>query len=220
LKSKIINYFLPSELDNETVIFSYGSLLEHEQLRELLRNRGEFKILETNNLAGAARLVKENPRDIIILRNVRLENVRASIVTESMLRRWYKLRGGNIERLIRAGVTTREIPQAVFLYARPARPEEKGRTLKGGLIFNFTADEILMLDEYEFKPVLERVRTPELYIENRRFVPKRITFYAGTESVGDITDEEKTERAKLLYLNRKPGRLSPHARWKSDVRRK
>ena|GEM_PF-5290915 len=33
---------LPGELDNDTVIFSYGSLLDHEKLRELLTNRGEY----------------------------------------------------------------------------------------------------------------------------------------------------------------------------------
>src|SRR5690348_11355394 len=89
---------LPAELDNETVIFSYGSLLNNETLRGLLKNRGQFKILETDNLAEAARLVKDNPADIVILRNVRLENVRVSIVTETMLRRSFKNRGGDIEK--------------------------------------------------------------------------------------------------------------------------
>ena len=38
---------LPAELDNESVILTYGSLLEHAQLRELLKDRGEFEIFET-----------------------------------------------------------------------------------------------------------------------------------------------------------------------------
>lgn len=211
---------LPPELDNETVIFSYGSLLEHETLRKLLKTRGEFKIFETNDASEAARLVKANPKDIVILKNVRLENVRVSIVTETILRRWYKNRGGELQELIDAGVTTREIPQALFLYARPAKTGEKGRTLNGGLIYNLSSDEVLMLDKYEFEPVLIRARTPEIKIGERTFVPKYVAFYAGTESPGDITSEEKAERARLLNLNRKPGAHSPQARWQREVRRK
>jgi hypothetical protein len=211
---------LPPELDNETVIFSYGSLLEHETLRKLLKKRGEFKIFETNDASEAARLVKANPKDIIILKNVRLENVRVSIVTETILRRWYKNRDGELQELIDAGVTTREIPQALFLYARPAKTGEKGRTLNGGLIYNLSSDEVFMLDKYEFEPVLIRARAPEIKIGERTFVPKHIAFYAGTESPGDITSEEKAERARLLNLNRKPGAQSPQARWQREVRRK
>ncbi len=33
-----------------------------------------------------------------------------------------------------------------------------------------------------------------------------------------ITLEEKTDRAKLLGLNRKPGGQSPQAKWQKDVR--
>ena len=211
---------LPGELDNDTVIFSYGSLLDHEKLIELLKNRGEFKILETSDAAEAARLARGNPKDIVILRNVRLENVRVSILTETIFRRWYKNRGGDLQALIDAGVTTPEIPQAVFLYARPARLEEKGRTLNGGLICNLSKEEVSVLDKYEWEPVLERKRTPELKIENQTFVPEHITFYAGNEPTNDITIEEKAERARLLNLNRKPGRQSPQAKWQKSVRRK
>ena len=88
---------LPSELDNEKVIFSYGSLLEHEKLRALFKDRGKFKVLETSSPPEAADLVRNNPTDIVILRNVRLENVRVAVVTETMLRRWFKNRGGELE---------------------------------------------------------------------------------------------------------------------------
>jgi hypothetical protein len=211
---------LPAELDNETVIFSYGSLLEHETLRGLLKNRGEFKVLETSSIVEAAVLAKANPADIVILRNVRLENVRVSIVTETMLRRWYQIRGGNLQELIDSQITTREIPQAVFLYARPAKLNEKGRTLNGGLICNFSKAELSMLDKYEFEPVLKRMRAPELKIGERTYAPKYITFYAGTESLEDMTPEEKAERARILNLNRKPGYLSPQAKWQKLVRRR
>jgi hypothetical protein len=155
------------------------------------------------------------------LKNVRLENVRVAIVTETILRRWYVKRGGELEDLIAAGVTTREAPQALFLYARPARPIEKGRTLNGGLICNLTETEeteSLLLDKYEFEPVLKRARVPKLKIGDGAFFPEHITFYAGTENFDDITVEEKKERSVFLDLNRKPGAQSPQARWKKDVR--
>ena len=213
-------YHLPAELDNETVIFSYGSLLEREKLRELLKTRGEFKILETIDAAEAARLAKDNPKDIVILRNVRLENVRVTIVTETILRRWYKNRGGDLEALINAKITTREIPQALFLCARPIEPREKGKALNGGLICNLSKAELSVLDKYEWGPVLKRLRAPELKIGLRAFVPKHIAFYAVTESTADITAEEKAERSRMLNLNRKPGAQSPQARWHRQVRRK
>ena len=211
---------LPAELDNDTVIFSYGSLLEQEKLRELLKNRGEFKIFETSDAAEAVRLAKDNPQDIVILRNVHLENVRVSIVTETILRRWYKNRGGDIETLIAAEITTRDIPQALFLCARPAKLLEKGKILNGGLICNLSKEELSVLDKYEWEPVLKRLRAPELKIGERVFVPEHIVFYALTEAAGDVTAEEKAERASLLNLNRKPGRQSPQARWHGQVRRK
>jgi hypothetical protein len=207
---------LPAEIDHETTIFSYGSLLDHDTLREILKARGEFKILETVDLTEAARLVRNNPKDIVILKNVRLENVRVSIVTERMLRRWYRDGGGDPQMLASAGA----LPEAVFLYARPARAGEKGRSLNGGLICNFRDAEILTLDRYEWEPVLKRARTPELQIGDRRFVPQHITFYAGTVSTAGITPEEKAERSRLLNLNRTPGQKSPHAKWPEKVRKK
>lgn len=211
---------LPPELDNDTVIFSYGSLLEHQKLRELLKDRGEFKILETSDAREAAELAKSHPQAIVILRNVRLENVRVSIATETMFRRWYQNRGGDLQALIEAGITTREVSPALFLYARPASFEEKGRTLNGGLICNLTKEELSVLDKYEWEPVLKRERVPELKIANRRFVPQHIVFYAGTVLIDDLTPDEKAERTGWLTLNRKPGRLSPQAKWHRNVRRK
>ena len=211
---------LPAEIDRRTTIFSYGSLLNHRQLRELLKTRGEFQIHETQGVQKAARLIKENPNDIVILKNVFLENVRVSIITETMLRRWYREKGGDLETLIRAGVTTREVPQAVFLYARPAAPNEKGRFLNGGLICNLTREEVLHLDRYEFEPVLKRTRAPQIKIGGRGFFPNHIAFYAGSASTADITAEEKAERARFLNLNRKYGQISPQAGWQKNVRKR
>jgi hypothetical protein len=211
---------LPGKLDDDTVIFSYGSLLGHEKLRELLVQRGEFQIFETSDVAEAASLARENPEDIVILRDVRLENVRVSIVTEAILRRWYKDRGGDLRNLIDAGITTEETPECAYLYARPAEPGEKGKSLDGGLICNLTADEVAVLDKYEFEGVLKRTRTPELVIQGRKYIPRHVAFYAGTVSVSGITAEERAERSRLLDLNRKPGQKGPHAKWPQNVRRK
>ena len=208
---------LPAELDNDRVIFSYGSLLDHKKLRELFKKRGEFKILETSDAAEAALLSRDNPKDIIILSDVVLKNIRASIVTETILRRRYKTKGGDIEKLIDAEITTRETFQALYLYARPASANERGKTLNGGLICNLTKEEILTLDGYEFEPVLKRTRAPELKIGDRTFFPEHICFYAGEES--SVTAEEKEERSRLLNQNRKPGEQSPQANWRKNVRR-
>ena len=211
---------LPEELDNDTVIFSYGSLLGHEKLRELLVHRGEFQIFETSDAAEAAHLTRENPEDIVILRDVRLANVRVSIVTEAILRRWYKDRGGDLRNLIDGGITTEETPECAYLYARPAEPGEKGKNLNGGLICNLTVEEVAVLDKYEFEGVLKRTRAPELVIQGRKYIPRHVAFYAGTESISGITAEEKAERSRLLDLNRKPGQKSPHAKWPQNVRRR
>lgn len=209
---------LPRELDNETVIFSYGSLLNREVLRSLLSHRGQFEIHETSDLREAIVLIRKNPDDIVILRNVRLENVRVSIVTEAILRRWYKDVGGDLRKLVDDGVTTLECFQAAYLYARPALPGEKGRFLNGGLICNLTADEVSTLDKYEFEGVLVRTRTPSLRISGRNIFPDLITFYSGTESIDSLTAEEKAERSRILNLDRKRGRQSPYAKWPKNVR--
>ena len=211
---------LPGELDNDTVIFSYGSLLDHEKLRELLVHKGEFQVFETSDVAEAAQLAKDNPKDIIILRNVRLENVRVSIVTEPILRRWYKDRGGNLRELTEAGIATDGALECAYLYARPARAGERGKALNGGLICNLTGEEVSVLDKYEFEPVLRRTRVPQLKIQGRVFAPEHVAFYAGTESVSDLTREERAERSRLLNSDRKPGQQSPQAKWPPNVRRR
>jgi len=211
---------LPSEIDNATAIFSYGSLLDHGQLRTLLKAKREFEITETSDIADAVRLIGERPADVVILRDVRLGNVRVSVVTEAILRRWYKDSGGDLRKLIDAGVTTFETPEAAYLYARPAREGERGRSLNGGLICNLTAEEVAVLDKYEFETVLVRTRTPRLEIQGNIFSPAFISFYAGTQNTDDLSAAEKAERSRLLHLNRKPGRQGPHAKWPENVRRR
>ena len=211
---------LPPEIDNNTVIFSYGSLLDHGQLRFLLKARGDFEIRETADIAEAARMVSAHPKDIVILKNVRLENVRVSIVTEAILRRWYKDSGGDLQKLIDAGVTTEEAPESAYLFGRPARDGERGRFLNGGLICSLTAEEVEIFDKYEFETILKRTRTPRLAIQNRTFTPAYITFYAGTAATGDLTPEEVRERARILNLDKQRGKKGAHAKWPENIRQK
>jgi hypothetical protein len=211
---------LPPEIDNDTVIFSYGSLLDHGQLRFLLNARGDFEIRETLDLAEAATMVNAHPEDIVILRDARLENVRVSIVTEAILRRWYKDSGGDLQKLVDAGVTSREVPESAYLYARPVREGERGRFLNGGLICGLTTEEVDVFDKYEFETILRRTRTSRLAIQNRTFTPAYITFYAGTAAADDLTPEEVGEKSRILRLNRQRGKKSPHAKWPENIRKK
>ena len=208
---------LPAEVDNDTVIFSYGSLLDRDRLKHLLRDRGTFQIFETDSLAETSKLVTDKPTDIVILRNVRLLNVRVSIVTESMLRRWYAEKGGDLPSLVEECVTTELPSQSIFLVARAAS-DENGRSLKGGLICNLRPKELLHIDRYEWKPVLERTRTPKLEIDGKTYEPKHVTFYAGKQPLDDISVEERAERSRLMDLNRGKGQKSPQAEWPDNVR--
>ncbi len=70
---------LPKELDNDGVIFAYGSLLEHAKLRELLKHRRPFNNWETDDAAEAVGSIKAGSVDVVILRQVRLEGVRVSM---------------------------------------------------------------------------------------------------------------------------------------------
>jgi hypothetical protein len=210
---------LPADIDNDRAIFSYGSLLDHKILKNLLRERSEFYIFETRDVAEAARLASENPGHIVILKNVLMEGVRVTIVTEAILRRWYAERGGDISKLVDAGVTSMEEPRYAYLYARPARDGERGRSLNGGIICNLTEAEIAMLDLYEMEPVLKRERVPQIQIQGKIYTPNHVAFYAGQESPETITEAERDERALILAAGRKPGRQGPNAKWPMDVRR-
>lgn len=209
---------LPKEIDNERTIFSYGSLLDHDVLRRLLNSRGEFEIFETREIPKAESLLAANSSAIVILRDVRLENIRVSIVTETILRRWFHDHGGDLQKLVDAGVTTSKIPECLFLYARPAAVGERGRYVNGGLICNMTVNEVTRLDQYEFEPVLVRTRTPQLTINGNRYIPKNINFYAGTKSVASLTAAERSERSNFLNRKPKPGLRSIHAKWPVTVR--
>ena len=100
---------LPEALDNEGVLFSYGYLLDQPKLRELLNTRRpNFSILETTDIDEAKKLAT-HPDAVVILRNVRMEGVRVSVVTAGELHELRSLGEGSSEpngahRRLRSGV--------------------------------------------------------------------------------------------------------------------
>ena len=84
---------LPESIDTKTTIFSYGYLLDIDNLKELLQGpRGEktFHIHEASDIQKADELANSYPNDIVILRNVVLEGVRRFVVNEEQLRNLFK----------------------------------------------------------------------------------------------------------------------------------
>lgn len=81
-------FSLPETIDNEGTIFSYGYLLDIQNLQNLLSaTRGEhFQIVEVQNISEADKKASENPNAVVILHNVCLEGVRVSVLHEAQLR--------------------------------------------------------------------------------------------------------------------------------------
>lgn len=214
---------LPKELDEDTTIFAYGYLLDVSELKKLLaEKRTDFVVLETTRLDEALKLRREHPDDIVILRGVRLEGVRVSVVTEEQLREFYKEQGESVEALVQKGLLEPNPRQHSYLYARVAGPTERGRFLDGGLIAGLRREELEeVLDPYELPPVYRRQRVPELTIEGKRFKPEHATFYAGNIGALARTEEaviaaKKTARAGRAGI----GQYGPGAKWPREARHK
>ena len=81
------NIPLPETIDNEKTIFSYGYLLDIDNLKNLLSaTRGEhLQIVEVQNMSDADKGARETPNAVVILHNVRLEGVRVSVLHEVQL---------------------------------------------------------------------------------------------------------------------------------------
>lgn len=214
---------LPGELDTDTTLFAYGYLLDVSELKELIaKKRTDFAVLETTQLDRALKLRQEHPDDIVILRGVRLEGVRASVVTEEQLRGFYRERGESVEALVQKGLLEPAPRQHSYLYARVAEPDERGRFLDGGLIAGLRREELEeVLDPYELPPVYRRQRVPGLTIEGKRFKPERVTFYAGNigklrRATKEIVTAKETARVGRAGL----GEYGTGAKWPREARHK
>jgi len=222
---------LPESIDTETTIFSYGYLLDIDNLKELLQGaRGEkkFCIHETSDVQKADELANSHPNDIVILHNVVLEGVRRFVVNEEQLTNLFK------KELSKQGKTWNDYEKKMknkynyelgeeperhaYLYVVPAKPDEKSKTLNGGLILGLNASELKMLDDYEYKPVYTRQPTKKLCINEKPYTTEHITFYAG--SVGNPHTEKTMEKTReILYEGKleKKGKLPSTAKWPHDI---
>jgi hypothetical protein len=199
---------LPPAIDAENVIFAYGSLLEEQTLRGLLKPRLPFSIRELTDIDSAVKAAASKPGDIVIIRGVRLLNIRAALVTSAILTRWFPFKDH---------IEASEVADGVFLYARRIRDGERGRHLNGGLILGLTFEEIKAIDAYELDPVLQRRPVGTLIINSERYACEHISFYEGTVPAESRTREEKQEIRRLLRVSRASGK--DLRRWPRDVRR-
>jgi hypothetical protein len=202
-----MNGTLPDEIDNETVIFAYGSLLDEQTLRTLLVHRRQVNIRTAESIAAAVELRLRSPDDLVILRPVQVEEVRVMLVSNSILDRWASSDSDDGS----------SAPEALFLYGRRAKPHERGRHLKGGLLIGLTYDEVLDIDRYELEPVLSRCPATALKIGAATYRAEKISFYEGSMPAEARTLDEVAEIKRLLKLSRSG---APNiCRWPADVRR-
>jgi len=199
---------LPETLDNKGTLFAYGYLLDKPKLRELLNTRtSNFPIYETTSIEEASKLTMI-PQSIVMLRGVRMEGVDVGVITEAQLREWYSELGGNVQALVDEGVLTQESTHA-GLYARASVTGKPSRFLNGGLVCGFTPSELERIDKFEMVPVYERVKVPRLIIDDGKYVPEHIAFYAGNYKFKRAPGEYKRLWEKL---HRGQGK------WPEDIR--
>ena len=212
---------LPEAIDNEGTLFAYGFLLDHENLKRLFeesRKGKEVNIHEAGSIDEAEKLANENPGGVVILRNVKMEGVRAQIITYNQFTEAYKKKFGeeyyyNIDE------------GHEYLYVVPAKEGERGRNIEGGLIIGLNNNDLKYFDIDEaVEPekndgVYFRKKVPELEISGKKYKPDNIKFYSG--NVGDIHEflnpEDKASSARIArsaILDKKMGReLSDSAKW-------
>lgn len=216
---------LPEIIDNKGTIFAYGYLLERENLKRLFeesRPGKEGNIYEAGSIEEAQQLVEKNPEDVVILRNVKMEGVRAQIITSDQFVDAYKKKFGKNFPESDSNGEAQE-----YLYVRQAEDDKMPRYINGGLVIGlnnadlrvFDIDEGIIPEDKD--GVYWRKKVPELKIENRQYQIKNITFYSGNAE-GDIhkyLDPENkgvisSRIARSAILEKKKGReISDSAKW-------
>ncbi len=208
---------LPEELDKPGTLFAYGYLLIHEKVRDLLPERGpNFPILEAENIEDA-RQKAADPNAIVILRNVVLEGVRVDEFSEQMMRNWLQDEKGldEIQRLIREGILSHMSVHG-GLYARVSKDSKD--FLNGGLVIGLKPEELPRFDGFEMEPIYKRTLVPELEIEDQKYAPLHIQFYAGDDKYEPDEyewmrmDHLKENRGSLKYsdsVRKRPERRKP-----------
>lgn len=226
---------LPEEIDKAGTLFAYGFLMDHDNIRRLLkasRPDEEVAILETTNIDEAARLARQNPDAVIIVRDVEMGGVRVNVATEDQLHRAtekklsVKIEDYAADVKEKAGhdflIPARDNQ---YLMTRVAEEGEVKKTINGGLVI-FQERDLTAIDADEYaegdEGIFARKKAPEISIGGRTFTPRHIEFYAG--NVGDLhrflnpdDPNESRRKAATIYSydreGRKIGELPKSAKW-------
>jgi hypothetical protein len=212
---------LPESIDNEGTLFAYGFLLDKNFLDEenLKKSRpeGNYQILEAINLEEAMELARDK-KNVVILRGVKLEGIRAQIITDEQMAEAYKKKFGK-------KVPWDTAPNQ-YLYAKKAEGEEKARYLNGGIIINLTPEDFKPMDANEGivaednDGIYWRQNVPELEIAGAHYKPEHIKFYGG--NIGDFHKYLDPENEGLLssrvarqevHEGSVKREISEHAKW-------
>lgn len=213
---------LPEIIDKKGTIFAYGFLLDHDNLKSLLRESRsgiEVEIHEARSIEEAADLSEKNPGDLVILRGFELGEVRRQIITnEQFINAYNKKFGEN---------SYKEEPlNEQYLYTRPAGESEKGRKIAGGIIIGFTEKDLKVLDIDEAVNIEKndgvyfRKAVPELEMKSVKFKPKNVEFYGGNvEDIHKFLNPDNSYKSRrearksVLDAKRPPGKFPESAKW-------
>ncbi len=221
-KQEQISEKLPETIDKKGTLFAYGFLLDQENLKSLLkesRSGIEVEIHEAGSIEEAEKFTEKNPNNIIILRNVKMEGIRAQIITHNQFREAYKKKfGEEYHYNINEGHE--------YLYVTLAKEGERGRDINGGLIIGLDGNDLKVIDVDEATNlkkndgVFFRKKVPELKISGKNYKPDSIEFYSG--NVGNIHEYLDPENegsvsaaiARSAVLKKRREReLSDSAKW-------
>lgn len=191
---------LPEIIDNKGTLFAYGYLLAHENLKRLFqesRKGKEVTIHEVGSVEDAQKLAEKNHEDVVILRNVKMEGVRAQIITSNQFIDAYKKKFGKDYPKSDDDAGAQE-----YLYVRQVEDNKKPRYINGGLVMGLSNDDLKAFDIDEGiipedkDGVYWRKKVPELNIKNHKYQIENITFYSGNaeDDIHKFLDPENEGR--------------------------
>lgn len=228
---------LAPEIDCLGTIFAYGSLLDKQNLSELLRKkssvltdsdpdkRSEVEIIDVDKQEDIVRLMGSHPGAVFILKGVKMGGMRYFVFPHEELIRRYESKGLKYDELksrmlVEHGINLEELGDAPFnmsyLINRPAKGDEVEIDVVGGLIIGLRAAELKLLDDWELAPVYERKLVSSIEIKGVKYQPKNITFYQGSSDV-EYTPAIKEKNRQILITSREAGELPPTAGWSKGI---
>lgn len=206
---------MPAFIDKPGTLFSYGSLLDHERLREQILEinpDANIDIQDAVNLMDAHRIRVKSPNAIVIVHGAELEGIRANIIRES-----------------RFGEPEDAEHEEAYLYVRKAKEGERPRYVAGGIIIGLTKEFLQALDEYEMATppkskeddpqFYRRAPVDELRIDGKIYSSRNIEFYEGIAEPHQTDEDREATRKIVLGEVRKRGEKAEGARWPETVRK-